>query len=130
MKILNELPPIYHDVVKAFGPVPDTVVFAYGDTIYNPGNHYLTLDVLAHEEVHERQQAGDPADWWVKFLADPEFRLDQELEAYRAQYKAICGHFKSHDIRFVCLTIFAKSLSGPIYGNMLSHREAMTLIKT
>jgi len=43
--------------------------------------------LIAHEEVHARQQraTGWFAWWWWRYLTDEAFRLDAELEAYRVQ---------------------------------------------
>jgi hypothetical protein len=87
-RVVNVRPPNYARIVETFGPLPPSVVFAYGDTIYAPGaSGPLPPDLVVHEETHFRQQAevGGPATWWERYLADPEFRLLQEVEAYRAQ---------------------------------------------
>lgn len=128
MKIVNERPPIYDGATAVFGTIPDSVVFAYGDTIYNPSGQSLSEDIIAHEEIHELQQGENPAAWWEAYLSDAEFRLDQELAAYRHQYRFMLKNEPDREKRNLALLHFAKSLSGPIYGNLMSRDEAMSQI--
>lgn len=129
MKILNERPPVYDEICSVIGTPPETAIYAYGDTIYNPSGATIPEDVIAHEEIHELQQGGDPVDWWKKYLADPEFRLDQELEAYRHQYKFIKNQGKDRERLNFYHIHFARTLSGPMYGNLLTFEDALTKIK-
>jgi len=129
MKIVNEYPPVYERICEVIGKPPENALYAYGDTIYNPSGLTIPEDVIAHEEIHELQQGGDPVDWWNKYLADPEFRLDQELEAYRHQYKFIQNKTKDRELLNFYLRHFAKALSGPMYGNLMGFEEAITKIK-
>ena len=65
-------------------------IFTYGDTIHNPFNVALDAELIRHEETHMEQQEGHPdvaKVWWDRYIQDPQFRLDQEAEAYGAQYK-------------------------------------------
>jgi hypothetical protein len=129
--IVKELPPIYDKILAAFPEVRNhpSVIFTYGDTIYNPGGHYINEELLLHEEAHIEQQAAMGKDaWWDKYLADPQFRTEQELEAYRAQFKATYKNHARPTWRRE-LSRLAKDLSSPIYGNILSYDEAKQLIK-
>lgn len=132
-KIKNEKPPIYENACAAFRINPKTVIFTYGDTIYNPNNLPLPDDIIAHEQVHIEQQKGNDADaakWWTKFLQDPQFRLEQELEAYAKQYNFICKHkTQNRQIRFNVLKRYAEILSGGLYGNCVGFHKAMLDIK-
>ena len=129
MKIINEYPPVYEDIIKAgLKPGKDTI-FAYGDAIYNPNNVPITPDLEVHEGVHMGQQANNVADWWVKYLADPQFRLEQEIEAYQAQYIFICKVVKDRNRQNRILSKIAEFLSGPMYGGLITHSEAMEIIK-
>lgn len=91
MKVIQALPPNIKKIYARFPHVRGApVVFAYGDTIYNPGRDAVSDDVMAHEKVHQRQQAEHPGGvegWWDQYLEDSDFRLDQELEAYGAQLR-------------------------------------------
>jgi len=133
VKIKNEKPPIYENACAAFRINPKTVIFTYGDTIYNPNNLDLPDDIIAHEMVHVAQQKANDKDaelWWGKFLRDPEFRLAQELEAYSKQYNFICKKkTQNKQIRFNVLKRYSEILSGGLYGNCVSFNRAMQLIK-
>ena len=92
MKISYNKPPIYDAAHAVFNFDPlHPPCFTYGDTLYNPSR--LTLDefFMAHEEVHAKQQENiTPNIWWNNYLLYPEYRKDQEVEAYRAQYRLYC----------------------------------------
>lgn len=127
MKIVNGLPPNHAAIVKAFGEPAPTVVYTYGDTLYIPSGKKPDKQLLAHEETHTRQQSiTSPEDWWEHYLADPQFRLEQELEAYRVQYKAMFTLPRKH--RLFYLEHIAKSLSGEMYGKIVTFDEAVNLI--
>jgi hypothetical protein len=128
MRIVHERPPVWEECVARFGITPEAhVVFAYGDSIYNPTGSVLTADVIHHEMVHERQQDGDPRDWWDKYLVDDDFRFEQELEAYGAQYKFIRER-KNPRMAWLYLQHFADALSSSMYGNMIGKIAAAKAI--
>lgn len=132
IKVKNEEPPIYKSVCKAFGKKDIHAFFTYGDTMYNPSELEVPSDVLVHEAVHMEQQKHSEEEaelWWGKYLRDPQFRLDQEARAYGKQFKALCGVRKDRNHQARLLIILARSLSGPLYNNIVSHSEAMKLIK-
>lgn len=132
MKIKIEKPPIWDSARDAFQINPGTVLFTYGDTLYNPGGARLSDDLLHHEEVHAKQQKHNDQDaalWWGKYLRDPEFRLNQELEAYGAQYKFICNKVQNRQQRFELLKRMSTILSGPLYAECVGFNKAMQLIK-
>jgi hypothetical protein len=130
-KISHAPPPCYREAQKKFGVnfFRSGVVFTYGDTIhFFKGN--LDPDLIAHESVHIKQHAaypGGPAAWWRRYLDDGEFRLAQELEAYRAQYQFVLEHYKKKE-HYRCLSFYAKSLC-TIYSLNMSIQEAMDLIE-
>lgn len=131
MKVIKEYPPNYEEIIAAIPEVADnkTVVFAYGDKIYAPRTKKkLSKDIRVHEEQHKRQQGSDPAAWWTRYLNDVEFRLSQEIEAYRVQY--IYFVQKNHDVnkRKEFLQKISKSLSGPLYGEIISQEDAVNLL--
>lgn len=129
--ILHEKPPahIYDRAVELFGVNFDTgVVFAVGHTIYTKFD--MTPDLLEHELVHVKQQEEMGIEiWWERYFTDVPFRLSQEIEAYQTQYRWIERHFKDRNARHYYLNAFAGFLSGPMYGNLMSHSEAMKVIK-
>lgn len=81
-------PPNFDRILAAF---PDAdkpgVIFAHGD-IYNPSGNVIPPALIAHEEVHlNRQRNGGPTKWWESYLADSEFRYNEELLAHVAEFK-------------------------------------------
>lgn len=129
MKIVYEKPPNYEAIAKAFDIRNNkTVVFTYGDTLYVPTGRTVNVDkaLIRHEETHVRQQNGMPEYWWKRYLTDPQFRFDQELEAYREQYRDIVKMpFK---VKLGYLNHIAKSLAGEMYGNLVTVEEARNMI--
>lgn len=130
MKISKEFPPNY-DLIKAFFPRLEDhkPTFAFGGTIYNPFGVNITPDIEAHEVIHDIQQKGDPDNWWKYYLGDPEFRLEQEIEAYGTQYLFA----KQSGVRGKMLewlkNKLAMSLSGDLYGNMCKYQYAEDKIR-
>lgn len=105
------------------------VVYTYGDTVYIPNGEALTDDLEVHESVHIAQQADIGAEeWWNRFLDDPEFRLSQELEAYRAQWRFIEEN-KNRKMKRMMFRSIIDSLTSSIYGNMITKKEAERLLK-
>jgi hypothetical protein len=122
-------PPNYEAIVKAF-PVVKTkhgIIFTYGSTIHNPDRIEITPDLFAHEEVHERQQGEFPAGWWDMYINNPGFRFEQELEAYRAQFRFAQDNY-NRDRRRVLLRHISKTLAGPMYGSLVSPDGARRMI--
>lgn len=106
-----------------------TVVFTYGDTVYIPNGEPLTDDLEVHEAIHIVQQREMGAEeWWDKFLDDPEFRLSQELEAYRAQWKFIEEN-KNRNMKRAMFKHIVDSLTSSIYGNMVTRKDAEKLLR-
>lgn len=125
MEIKNERPPIY-DVAKALLDFDDRcTVFTYGDVIYNPACLNIPDDIIAHEKVHMRQQESmsvlgkfGPKRWWDKYLSDPQFRFEQELEAYQQQYMFARVNIRGKERLNKYLQNIARALMSPMYGNL------------
>lgn len=126
-RIVRDVPPNYAEIKAAFNPGP-TAVFAYGDTIYSPLSDQLPADLIAHERVHFRQQAelGGPDAWWRRYIDDPQFRLEQEVQAYREQYASV-AHLPRADRRRL-LAEFCRALASRMYGNLVTKERARLLI--
>lgn len=136
MKVVEDYPPNYKKVTKHFPAVRynKSVVFTYGDTLYNPGVGSISEDLMVHEQVHEKQQdglwiIGGAKRWWGRYLRDPVFRLSQEAEAYKKQYEFVKGKIKDRELLHSFLTKIASDLSSPIYGEIVSFELAMRIIK-
>lgn len=126
MNTSNDLPPNYDQIAAAFDLSDITPVFTYGDTMYNV-QEPLPEHLIAHERVHSRQQT-NPEEWWDRYLRDPEFRLSQEVEAYGAQYAYACQHLPNKALKLFLFSI-ASDLSGAMYGNILTHGKAQSMIR-
>lgn len=129
MKVLHENPPNFAAINSKFNIAGKPIAFTYGDTVYVPTGHDLADHIQAHEQVHINQQrnGGTPA-WWERYLADPQFRFEQELEAYQVQYKFILENC-NRDQRRKLLKKIATDLSGAMYGNIVSYKQAEEAIK-
>lgn len=118
-------PPNYKEIAARLKPT-DNTVFAYDGVIYVPSGGSLPYHLVIHEHVHFKQQKeiGGAEKWWERYMEDPEFRLEQELEAYRAQYHSL----RSRGERRILAHKFASDLASPMYGSLLSKKEALALI--
>ena len=131
IKIQTQKPPqwILDEVKEKFGVEWESpVVFTYGDLITTSKGE-MREDLLHHEPVHTKQQKeyGGADKWWREYLDNPKFRFDQELEAYRSQYKWILQTQKPSQW-YKYLEAYAHDLSSPMYGNLVAKDEAIKLI--
>src|SRR3990167_5737716 len=129
MKILIANPPNIEEIEKVFDFTGKAPVFTYGENIYSPDGNHLSDDLIAHENTHMIQQGDEPAEWWKQYLKDKRFRLAEELEAYRIQYQYAKMRVKDRNRLFQFLYRIAADLSSPMYGNIITHAEAMRQIK-
>ena len=129
-KFSNEVPEIYKRCHDVFGVNwSKGVIITYGDTVYCKFD--LPDYKIVHEEVHVVQQASvGPSFWWERYFADPSFRLQEELEAYRAEYKFIHKNVKDRNQKFKMLHEICTDLSGPMYGDIISYDDAIRMIKS
>jgi hypothetical protein len=100
-------------------------------------NHYASHKempwyLVPHEETHVRQQKNYLGGmiWWFKYSISKKFRYEQELEAYRFQYKFICGKVKDRNKRSFYLNHMVSDLSGKMYGNLVTSEVAKEQICT
>ena len=131
VKILNTPPPkkIMKRANRQFGVTFETTTFTYGECIHT-SNPNPTLDLIDHEKVHVKQQTEMGKDeWWDKYFADPKFRLEQELPAYQKQFKTVQVIVKDRNMQTRILWNLALDLSGPMYGKIMLHSDAMRLIR-
>lgn len=124
----TEIPAIYDQCHKQFGVEWDKgVIFTYGDTIYC--KHPLPADFVEHEMTHVRQQGEIGVNqWWGKYLTEPEFRLSQEVEAYRNQLKYIRKHWKDREAVARKVHTLVMALCGTMYGKVCTYSEARKLL--
>jgi hypothetical protein len=131
MKIVKEYPPNMEEIKKAFDIDFNLYkpVFAYGDKLYNPFNIPVDIFLLTHEMTHQKQQGDDPEGWWRQYCRDFGFRLIQEMEAYRVQYRLFCSQFKDRNKQARYADSIARNVSGKMYGNVISYVEALNILK-
>lgn len=126
----HEQPAIWETLVKLFGVSWENTAVAYGDSVYS--KYEIPPETKVHEAVHLKQQGyneeGAKA-WWDKYLADPKFRYTQELEAFRAEYKYLSKVITDRNKLHKALLVIATRLSGTMYGNVVTTKEAIEAIK-
>lgn len=130
MTIVKAYPPNYDQITTAIPAVRKNraIVFTYGDKLYVPSGAVIPDHLMAHEETHTIQQSKVGIEiWWAQYLLDPHFRLEQEVEAYQAQYKILLSNYSRHWRRYILAQI-VKDLAGPMYGNLIDEDEARQLI--
>lgn len=108
----------------------DALVITYHDGIY--AKDPLPDDLMVHEMVHfERQGSGEDqakADEFIKeYARNPVFRFNEELIAFRAQYKYLRKHHSRTDA-YREANRFARELSSAIYGNICTFSQALDQI--
>lgn len=124
MRQVFERPPLFAEIDAAFHIAGKPVLFAFGDTIYNPERVPVTIALDAHEGVHGFRQGVDVLGWWRRYIADPEFRLVEELLAHKAEYDLLCASAGSRNVRRFFLRQVAGKLSSPLYGRLISFEQA------
>lgn len=130
MKVVTGKPPIYDEIVRLIGRPPAGAIYTWGDTIYAAAGAQIGPDLMHHEATHQKQQAAmGPEAWWRHYLDSPEFRLQQEVEAYREQYAFARYAGLGREMRRKMLFKLAKDLSGTMYGRLVRFREAIDLIR-
>lgn len=118
MNVLVAEPPNIDAIDAVFGTRGQAVLYAHGDTIYNPQGAPIPDFLQAHELIHMLQQAqteGGPDAWWTQYLADQEFRYNQELYAHRAEFQVQARRVKDRNAREKLLMRTAARLVAPLY---------------
>lgn len=128
LKVLKDYPPNIESIKEKL-TLSGKEIFAWDGTIYNPSNGVLTTPLIEHEMVHFKQQNGKPEEWWNKYLSDIEFRVQQELEAHKMEYRSFCKENKDRNKQAKYLFEISRRLASPMYGNVMSIKEAMRKIK-
>lgn len=134
MRVVYTVPPLFAEIDAAFNVKGKPVIFCFGQVIYNPEKVQITRELHAHEFVHgERQrEQGTVEDWWHRYIADPEFRLAEEIPAHQMEYLTFCQDNEMGRLRTarrLYLNAVAGKLSSPLYGNLISREKARSIIK-
>lgn len=128
MHVVYDYPPNYSDLVKVF-PITRTVIFAWGDIIYNPGKVEITPELVEHEKIHGARQKPDIIGWWNQYIESPAFRLQEEIPAHQAEFMWLMRN-GNRKIKRLALKMVANKLSAPLYGQLLSPKEARKIIES
>lgn len=129
MKELRERPPLWDEIDAEFHVAGKPILFAFGGIIFNPEGGKITRELIEHEAAHGRRQ-GRTADecfaWWRRYIKDKGFRLQEEIPAHQAEYKAYCKRHGSGRDKYLDFT--AAKLASPLYGNLISIPQARRII--
>jgi len=130
--VKKEYPPNFERIQKAFRSYTfdnSQMIYAYWPDIYNPDGVHIPKDTMAHELVHLERQENNPEAWWDKYLTNANFRLEEELAAYREQYRFAKTIIKDRNKLALGLMKIAHCLASSMYGNLLSINEAIKAIE-
>lgn len=132
MKVIIGPPPLFDEIVAVFPMARHAgVIFTFGDTVFNPSDVEIPAQLMCHESVHAQRQGtkqGEILTWWRRYLVDPQFRVEEELLAHRAEYRAFKGMVRDREKVAQTLEQIAARLSGPLYGGVMTHAQARRLI--
>lgn len=127
MKISTEKPPNWNEIIKHFPVTWGGIIVTYGDTIYC--GVPLSTQKAAHEAVHVMQQTSYGVDkWWIRYFEDIDFRLQQEVEAYRKEVQWVNKNVKDRNLKYKIIRKICLDLSSPIYGSIISIEEAKKIL--
>lgn len=127
MNVIVGRPPAVYDLIcEKIGMPPATAIFTYAPDVYSPGGtHLVTPDLEVHENVHMAEQLEMTAKkWWARYLDDPQFRLEAEMRAYRAQYAHAKRLVKDRNRLARYRVGLAFSMAGAIYGRVMTFDAA------
>lgn len=136
MDIIVKPPPNIKAINKAF-PITLTqrgIIYTYGNAIFSPDDGNIDEPLLLHESTHSLQQEElgkgktGAERWWKKYIKDPVFRFEQELEAYRNEYRRFCELVSDRNRRALRLHRIATALSSEQYGNCCTLEEVKRLV--
>jgi hypothetical protein len=132
------------EIAARFPNRPPGVIYAFGDTIYNPGGGFIPPAIVAHEAKHGARQAalGPSAHsttrwsgvdvWWRCYLENADFRYREELLAHAEEYRARFAVNPDRNWAPKLLLMTADRLLAPFYeypAGMKTQAEAMQDLK-
>ena len=128
MNFSLQIPPIYTRLHARFGVEwNDGIAITYGDTVYS--KNPIPVDVAEHEKVHVWQQSQiGVEEWWDRYINDPDFRLNQEVQAYKEQIRALNVLIKDRNQLYLAKRKLYRDLAGPMYDYMVSADYAKELL--
>ena len=127
--ISKEIPPIYQQLHDKFGVKwDDGIIIAYDGKIHC--SMEVTPQKIIHEMKHlERQQEMGNEAWWNLYLENDQFRKDEEARAYLAETNFIKKNINNREIRFFAITDIAKSFASDVYGEIISLKDALKILR-
>lgn len=128
MKIVPGYPPNIDEIDAAFHVKGKPIIYAYGAVIYSACGATVGPEKIVHESVHGVRQGSDVEGWWRRYIADPAFRLAEEIPAHVAEYLAMREAGPNRAGRRRALKIIASNLSAPLYGRLISQDAAKRVI--
>ena len=129
-KPIYDFPPNYDALLKAFPAIKGkNVLFSYGNKLYNPGSIMVPEFLIVHEQTHGTRQVKDVEGWWEQYIADPEFRLEEELMAHYMEQRFRLGLALNRRERRAILKQTAERLASPIYGPVVGKKKALELLR-
>lgn len=132
MEVCFGLPPMYRELLRTFPDIEGRrMLFTFGNTIFNPTEVVIPPQLYAHEAVHAKRQGANIDEyfaWWKEYMRDAKFRFDEELPAHVAEYHAYCKRHGDRNARAKALNEIVLRLAGPVYGCMVTQREAYRAI--
>jgi hypothetical protein len=130
LQVVFTFPPRYKELDARFQVRGRPVIFTFGLVVHNPGRIKISPELMVHEGVHSKRQGADVDGWWTDYIADPLFRLCEEMPAHIAEYADVCNRFSIHKAQQRALHLIAARISGPLYGGMIDYREARERIES
>ena len=128
MIISKEKPVVYERCKEVFGVEWEKgIIITYGESIHCINDLSNRPDLIVHEQTHIDQQTKYGVEaWWDRYFIDKEFRLDQEVEAYRNQVKYMKENYP-RPYRRALIKSLCRDMS-TLYKGMCTESEAMELI--
>lgn len=126
------MPWFYPILKRKFPAISARTVIAYGAKIHQRTLDPITPDLNVHEHVHLYRQKFSRfwgTIWWMKYIYSPSFRFEEELIAYREQYRFAKANVKDKNMLNRCLVHYASELSSELYGNLCTQQQASELIQ-
>jgi|SRR5579859_2117505 len=130
MKIITGYPPLIDKIDAAFSCKDQPVIYAWGDTIYQPFDWMIPDFLVAHEEMHGQRQGDDIEGWWNRYIEDIEFRYQEELHSHAKEFQVRSRGVKDRNKISQLLMWSAARLNAPLYGKMTNLNKAMKDIKS
>lgn len=133
MRVVRAFPPLIEEIDAAFNVRGKAILFAWGDTIFNPAGVDVPPELVVHEQVHGDRQGSEIESWWRRYIGDAEFRLAEELPAHVAEFRKLCEIHapRWHSARAMRRTLaahVARKISSPLYGGLITTDAAKRAI--